>query len=236
MISKKISISIIGIFLLFKILQLINSFAISRFVQNKTGVIILITGFIFICSIFTIGVVLKKYSSKIMSYLWIFIILLIILTAFTPNQWGIPIPIVLIFGLLFYGFSSAEAELIRNMERKICFPRWLSLSIPIIILFIFYSIDKSSNLYSSIIFATQSVTAFMISYTFKEHGSIVISRGKPPLSFGLIFMAASVGLYLLDRTYPDSLNIILPFVFLFYFGGAMMVYLAMNHYLTEKAE
>lgn len=197
---------------------------------------ILISGGIFIFGLFVLGLLIKKYlNRKILAYLWVPLISLVIIgTLF----FTLLFTIILLFGLMFYGFVSAEAQVIKTIEEKIGFGRIVLMIVSFALIFIYYNIEKTGSFYPSLVFVIQSLFSLITSYTLKQNESIIIYNETPPLWLGLAFMLASISMYFLGNKagVGSGWDFALPFISIFYLAGAMILYLALNDYIKKQEE
>jgi len=222
----KINLFVVISIVFVKILQLINISVLNTFATKNIVIDIFYLSVGFIFAVFIAEILLEQYDKlKIRKYFWMLVVgFIIVVSVFS---WITAVSFL--FGLFYYASLGAEAQLIKRMEEKIKLKVIYFLLIAGVVSLAFTKYDPVTYSHSSIIVLASSIFSTIIAYTLKESKSVILFISKPPVGVGIALMSVSVVLYYFFFRY---LAFIAPFMFLFYFGGATIVYLFIDDYIN----
>jgi hypothetical protein len=227
------SVFIVILFLLVKIIQWLNSFVLARIFGIEKSFSMMISILIFISAIFIFGLLVKKFFPKAMSVAWVVVVLALIVSSSINPSWAI----IFLAGLFLYALIGMEAQVLQSFSNYKKIPRFVLFLLTLLPVVISYLPLQSHTVTPQIFYIITSAFAFFASYSARIYGGgkSIIYQKAPPIWFGLFFLLGSAllyyfGIYNATEAPPA---ILLPFILLFYAGGALIIYMSIDGRLRE---
>lgn len=231
------SIFIISIFLVVKVFQLVNSFIFARLLGNEQGSTIMIGSLLLMVGIFVFGLLVKKFlPPSALKSAWIFVVLFLIITTIVSPSWAI----IFLAAIFLYALIGAEAQVLQSLNNFKNIPQFLPFLLTLLPVLISYQFPQARIVTPQLFYIVSSIFALIASYSARSYGEgkFIIYGKAPPLLLGLSFIAGS-GLvyYLVAHSEVGAMPVqILAFVMLFYVGGALVIYMALDSYLRRVSK
>jgi len=228
------SVYIISVFLVVKIFQLINSFIFAHLLGNEQGSTIMIGSLLLMGGIFIFGLLVKKFlPPSALKSAWIFIVLFLIVTSLVNPTWTI----IFLSAIFLYALIGTESQVLRSLNSFKNIPQFLPFLLTLLPVVISYQFPQARIVTPQLFYIVSSVFALLASYSVMSSGGnkFIIYGEAPPLWLGLLFMIGSGLVYYLiaHSESGDMPAQILAFVMLFYVGGALVIYMALDSYLKR---
>ncbi|HHD80395.1 MAG TPA: hypothetical protein ENK99_02115, partial [Campylobacterales bacterium] len=186
---------------------------------------------IFVSVIFIFNFLIKKFFPKAINGAWIIIIFALIITSLINPSWVV----ISLAGFFLYALIGAEAQVLRSLANYKNIPRSAPSLLSLLPVIISHQIPQVHIIAPQLFYIISSAFALLVSYSARlcSEGKFVVYQKAPPIWFGLISIIWSGLLYYFGfyrTTEPPSI-ILLAFILLFYTGGALIVYTAIDELL-----
>jgi len=221
---------IIVVFLAVKTLQWLNSFALARFFSIEESAAVMMGVLFFVCAAFVFGFIVKTFFPKAIYFAWIFIVLALIIT----TQINTHLAIIFLSGLFLYALIGTEGQVIQTIADRQNIPKFITLMAAFLPVAISYLVPQARVAPPQLFYIISSLFAFLASYSAQKYGGgkFIFYQKAPPAWLGLFFLAGSGLLYYLGSYGSGTpFTTIIPFVLLFYVGGALVIYLSIDAFL-----
>ncbi len=223
------SIFIISLFLVVKIFQLANSFVFASLFSNEQGSVIMVS------SIVIIGAVVACGLLSATRFVLIVVILSLIITSQISPSWII----IFLTAMSVLGLIAMEAQVLQSLNNFRNIPKWIPSLLAVLPVVISYQFPQAHLVAPELFYLVSSILALVISYAPRLYGGgrFIVYSDAPPLWLGISFMAGS-GLFYYLVAYSENAAMpteeALPFVMLFYVGGALALYMSLDNRVRRE--
>ena len=229
---RSTSTFIIFIFLIAKTFQLANSFVFAHLLGNDAGSKVMIGSIIFMGGIFILGLLIRKFlPPSVLNFSWIIVVFALIISFFIDPSWAI----IFLAGIFLYALIGAEAQVLQSLNNFRSIPQFLPFLLTLFPVVISYIFPQTRIATPQLFYIVSSIFALLASYSARTYGGgkFIIYGDAPPLWLGLLFMFGSGFVYYLASNSEAVPVQALAFVTLFYVGGALIIYMALDSHVRQ---